>query len=208
MRIEALIRELTDPHKQSAAREELLAGAPASVEPLLSALAENDDPEGQTAIMKILVEINDARAAEAYRRALDCADENVRSLGATGLFRLGAEDGLQACLRTIDDAPDMLHFEVTPSVRALTKIGLPALSYVLPLLDAGNESTRRHAQKILEQVSFNEIEREIKAASDTAATTDARWRDVWESNGAYEWNAAADQRRSSIRKWKEWIENR
>lgn|SRR5262249_2050414 len=207
MSIEGLIRELMDPQKGNAAREELLKGGRSTVEALLSALAQSGEPEWQATIMRMLVEMDDERAADAFRRALDSDDEDIRALGATGLCRLGAEDALEACLRTIDDSPEMLHFEITPAVRALTKMGLPALNAVLPLLDAEDERTRQHAQKVFEQVTLDEIEREMKIAAHSPSAT-AEWQRLWDGNGAYQWNHAAAERRAAIERWQRWIDRK
>lgn len=178
-----------------------------NIEALIEQLTGAIEPEQRKTIMRQLVEMKDPRATATFRAALDSDDEDIRAIAATGLFQLGTEDALQACLKTIDDSPDMLHFEVTPSVRALTKMGLPALSSVLPLLDAENEETRRHAQKVLEQVTFDEIAKDVTATRGSPPVM-TEWETLWKNNGPYQWNAPADQRRAAIERWKQWIESR
>src|SRR5262245_33334865 len=47
---------------------------------------------------------------------------------------------------TINDAPDPLHFELTPAAHALIRLGLPALPTVFALMESPDEATRQRAQ--------------------------------------------------------------
>jgi HEAT repeat protein len=207
MTTEDLIEQLAGLQTRSAARDLLVQTGASVVDKLLSALAGDLDPEHRKMIMRVLLELNDPHSEEVFRKSLDSDDEDMRAIAATGLYWLGAVDALEACLKTIDDAPDMLHYDTTPSVQALTKIGLPALHSLLPLLDAEDERTRQHAQKVLEQVTFNEIKKALNPPPlSPLATTE--WRKVWESNGDYQWNGPAEQRRAAIKRWEQWINSR
>lgn len=202
-----LIEQLADQQKRNAARGQLIQAGAGVVNDLLSALAGDLEPEQRKTIMRLLLELNDPRSEEAFRSSLDSDDEDIRAIAATGLYRLGAADALEACISTIDDAPDMLHFDITPSVRALTNMGLPALKSVLPLLHSEDERTRQHAQKVLEQVTLNEIKKALKPPPlSPLATTE--WTKLWERNGPYQWNAPEDQRRAAIKRWEMWTKGR
>lgn len=61
---------------------------------------------------------------------------------------------IEALIRTIDDAPDPAHLDITPSVDALIECGVAAVEALLPLLDAENEMTRLHAQRALEGIVY------------------------------------------------------
>ena len=52
---------------------------------------------------------------------------------------------------TINDSPDPSHGDLTPSVHALVRLGLPALPSVLPLLESEDKWTRLRAQRVLER---------------------------------------------------------
>lgn len=207
MTTEDLIEQLADPQTRNAARDQLVQAGAAVVDDLLSALAGDIEPEHRKMIMRALMKLNDPRSEEAFRRSLDSDDEDIRAIAATGLYSLGAADALEACLRTIDDAPDMLHYDITPSVRALTNMGLPALNSLLPLLDVPDERTRQHAQKVLEQVTFNEIKKALNPPPLSPLAT-AEWTKLWESNGSYQWNGPEEQRRAAIKRWEQWIKSR
>jgi hypothetical protein len=88
--------------------------------------------------------------AEALRKALDDPDERVRAEAAVGLAELGDPEALDALIRTIDDAPDPLHLDMTPAVGALGAFGPEALPRLLDLLDSPERLTRLHAQRALE----------------------------------------------------------
>jgi len=61
-----------------------------------------------------------------------------------------ASDGvIQHLVETIDDNPDRLHVDVTPSVRELSALRLPAAKAVLPLMDHANKVTRMRAFRVL-----------------------------------------------------------
>jgi HEAT repeat protein len=202
-----LIKQLADKQTRNAAREQLVQAGASVVDDLLSTLAGDIEPEQRKTIMRVLLELNDPRSEEAFRSSLDSDDEDIRAIAAAGLYRLGAADALAACLRTIDDAPDMLHYDITPSVRTLVKMGLPALKSVLPLLGAANERTRQHAQKVFEQVTFNELKNALKPPP-LSQLAMMEWRKLWESNGSYQWNAPEDQRRAAIERWEQWLNSR
>lgn len=201
--IKNLIERLDAPQTRGTARSELIRLR--AVDEMLSALAEGADAERRKAIMRILLELRDARAETAFREALDSDDEDVRAIGATGLHRLGAADALAACVATIDDAPDMLHYDITPSVRALTEMGVPALRAMLPLLDSEDARTRQHAQKVFEQVTFERITRKLNPPP-LSNLARAEWTKLWEANGSYRWDGAEQQRREAAGRWKRWLD--
>ena len=192
-----LIERLDAPQTRGAARSELIGLR--AVE-LLSALAAGANAERRKAILRVLLELKDARAEAAFREALDSSDEDIRAIGATGLHRLGARDALAACVATIDDAPDMLHYDITPSVRALTEMGVPALRAVLPLLDSEDERTRQHAQKVFEQVTFGRVTRELDPPPLSNLARE-EWAKLRESNGSYRWDGPREQRRVAVGLW-------
>ncbi|HEX8852003.1 MAG TPA: hypothetical protein VF754_00875, partial [Pyrinomonadaceae bacterium] len=186
-----------------AAREELIRLRP--VDELLSALARSTDAEEGKTLLRLLLELKDARAEAAFRLALDSAVEEVRALGALGLHRLGAHDSLAACVATIDDAPDPLHFDTTPSVRALSEMGIPALRAVLPLLEAEDPRTRQHAQKVFELVTLAHVSSQLNPPPLSNIARE-RWMKLWESHGSYAWNQPEEARREAVRHWTQWLD--
>jgi hypothetical protein len=199
-----LIKQLSDPHRRSSAREQLISKGAVAVDELLAAL-EQDPPLSQKKdLMRILLEINDSRSADLFRKSLNSDDEEIRAISATGLFRLETPDALEACLATIDDSPDMLHYETTPSVAALSEMGIGVLSSTMPLLSAKNERTRQHAQTVLERVTFKEISRSHPSRP-SSSKAKSIWKALWEKNGPYRWDAPEDQRQSAIKRWQKWL---
>src|SRR5215203_5912668 len=84
---------------------------------------------------------------------LESPDEAVRARAAQTLVRLEHPRALEACLRTLDDAPDELHLDVTPAVHGLRTIGKPALPPLLDRLETGGEMTRRRAEQAVIWIS-------------------------------------------------------
>ena len=62
-------------------------------------------------------------------------------------------DDIARLIATINDSPDPSHGDLTPSVHALVRIGLPALPSVLPLLESEDKWTRLRAQRVLERTT-------------------------------------------------------
>lgn len=112
---------------------------------------------------------------------------------------------MDACLATINDAPDMLHADVTPSVHALASMGIRVLPALLPLLMSSDARTRQRAQKVLERVTFEVIARAVqpRPLSDAARTA---WMALWATNGSYQWDALESGRAISIDLWTHWLQ--
>lgn len=201
---ETLIEQLADLKTRSAARVRLIQMGWPAVDELLSALNEDIELAHRKTIMRILLQLEDKRAQDLFRRSLNSDDEEIRAISATGLYKLGAEVALKACVSTINDAPDMLHYDITPSVLALAEMGIPALQYVLPLLDSADARTRQHAQRVFERVTFNEVSRLVNPLPlSNLATTE--WTALWEKNGSYAWDAPETQRRVATEQWERWL---
>ncbi len=204
--IHVLVEQLSDLNTRNAARAELIRRGASVVKELLSKLEEDIELDYRKTILRVLLEIKDARAEAIFRKSLHSEDEDVRAIGASGLFSLGAKDALDACVTTINDAPDMLHYDITPSVVALSETGIPALQATLPLLDSEDARSRQRAQKVFELVTFNEVSRRVKPRllSDAART---EWMALWTRNGSYQWNAPEEQRKTAVKLWEEWLKN-
>lgn len=204
--IHVLIEQLSDLNTRNAARAELIRRGSSAVKELLSKLDEDIELDYRKTLLRVLLEIKDARAEATFRKSLHSADEDIRAIGAGGLFSLGAKDAIDACVATINDAPDILHYDITPSVVALSEMGIPALQATLPLLDSEAARTRQRAQKLFELITFNEVSRRVKPRplSDAARI---EWMALWTKNGSYQWNAPEEQRKSAVKLWEEWLKN-
>lgn len=201
---ELLIKQLSDPRTRSSAREQLIEKGAVAVDDLLSALNQDLPVSHQKDVMRILLEANDPRCADQFRKSLDSHDEEIRAISATGLFRLGTPDALEACLATINDAPDMLHYDLTPSVQALSEMGLGVLSSIIPLLGTENERTRQHAQGVLERITFKEISKSVSSPP-SSIRAKSIWKSLWEKNGPYRWDAPQARRQKAIKCWEQWL---
>lgn len=101
-----------------------------------------------------LVEANvNSESPEQQIRQLDDPDERVRVKAVAALHAMNHPAALQACLKTLDDAPDSLHSDRTPAVRCLIEIGRPALAPLLDVLAAPSATTRLHAQRAVEGIT-------------------------------------------------------
>jgi HEAT repeat protein len=202
-----LIEQLADLNTRDAARAQLVAAGESSIGPLLAAFHGSGERVQRRIIVQVLSEFHDSRVEDLLGTLLTDMDEDIRAAAAAGLRKLESANALQASLTTINDAPDPLHYDVTPSVLALANLGLPVLESVLPLLDSPDPRTRQHAQKVLELATSNEIVASVKprALADTARQ---QWVDLWSRNGPYRWDAAENERREAIQRWESWLHNR
>src|SRR4051812_30353570 len=92
----------------------------------------------------------DAAAALAD---LESPSEEVRSQAARRLHQLDHPRALDACLKTINDAPDPLHLDMTSSVQCLRDIGQPALPPLIDLLASDDRMTRMRAERAVSWIT-------------------------------------------------------
>lgn len=109
-------------------------------------------------------------------------------------------------VRAIDENPDELYNDYTPSVQRLIDKGLAGAAAVVPLLNTDDQMTRRRAQRVLEGV--------VKARfgwkagmgfADAGAQEQALA--VLAANGNYDAAASEEQRKHSAGLWRRWIED-
>jgi predicted RNase H-like nuclease len=111
---------------------------------------------------------------------------------------------IKKLIDTIDENPDSLHLDVTPSVLKLVQLGLPAAQAVLDLLDAPELPTRRRARRVLEGVvgkRFGWLSGQGFPDSDK----EAEFRRLLKANGNYEADLPPRERKKSIEKWQRWL---
>ncbi|MEO5928438.1 MAG: HEAT repeat domain-containing protein [Candidatus Kapaibacterium sp.] len=111
---------------------------------------------------------------------LTSPDPNARSRAAVALHRLGSPHALAACLSTLDDAPDSLHSDHTPSVQCLIEIGEPALSPLIGRLQSENQITRIHAERAIQGITRRHFGFDGTAWPDGALE---RWMEWWSGLG-------------------------
>ena len=114
-------------------------------------------------------------------------------------------DDIARLIATINDSPDPSHGDLTPSVHALVRIGLPALPSVLPLLESEDKWTRLRAQRVLERTTRAWM-RERSSARPGSREADYEWMELWQDNGAYDWEAPAEARAAARARWQSWLE--
>jgi HEAT repeats len=125
---------------------------------------------------------------------LDSPDENVRARAAVGLKRLNHERALEACLRTIDDAPDPLHADRTPAVQCLIDIGEPALPALVEHLASGDADHRMRAERAIQGISRRRFGFDGYSWPEGAME---RWMDWWTAIG-FDNSALAAERVEAI----------
>jgi HEAT repeat protein len=185
-------------------QNEGVAGAVAlGAEAVPSLLPLLDDPQAlrRSQVAYALSAIGDPRAIPAFRKGLDDPDERVRAYSAVGLARLHTEDASAACVRTLDDAPDPLHADVTPAVDALGEMGLPAAPALLPALGSADQLTRLHAQRALEAM-VSRAHGWVPGRGFPSPADDRAAAAEWRARGDYSADAPPSVRAASIEAWR------
>ena len=108
-------------------------------------------------------------------------------------------------LKRINENPDLLHRDSTPAVKELIRLGLPSLRYgLLELLLSNDPETRLRAERVLTGVTMAEMGF-LLGVGWSKPEQEMKWRRLWKSNGAYDWESSPVSRRSSYAKWQQWV---
>lgn len=167
------------------------AGAQA-VPTLLSLWTEPGVARAQ--VMYALERIADSRAQRVFEAGTQDGDEQVRAYAARGLAAIGHPGALAALLAALNDAPDPMHLDRTPSVEALAAFGVDAVAPLLDRLLDDDSMTRLHAQRALELIFASHLGRAGEEA-----------RSAWRQHGDYAWDADAERRRSAVASLRNWL---
>lgn len=198
-----LIGRLANVKTRDDARQQLLSFGPEAAPALIDA-ATHGALAHHPAILEILSELRDPRADGVFREALGNADPKVRAAGARGLFLLNTPDAMDALRLTLNDDPDLLHFEQTPAVRSLIEAGMAALPTVFELMESANEATRQRAQYTLATIVLRTMTEKMKPKPLTNDAL-AAWTELQQLNGSYRWDAPEPSRTISVDLWKQWF---
>jgi HEAT repeat protein len=202
-----LIEQLAEVRQRTAAREALVKRGERAAAALLSRLGQPAHPAHRKAMLRTLLALHYLPSVDLFRSALRDADEEVRAIGARGLFLLGTEDALQALVSTLHDDPNPLHIELTPAVESLIELGLAGLSALWPLLNDADPLARQRAQHVLATVTYRLLENQLQPRPLTNVARTA-WESLWQQNGNYRWDGPPDQRATSITRWQAWLEQK
>jgi hypothetical protein len=125
---------------------------------------------------------------------LDSADEYVRAEAAVALAARGHPRALEASLRTLNDAPEIAHADVTPAVWSLAGLGLPALGALLGLMADPDPMTRLHADGAVMEITKRQFGYDGRIWPEGAY---ARWANWWLSVDS-RYDAPPDVRNAAI----------
>jgi hypothetical protein len=114
-----------------------------------------------------------------------------------------AEADVAQLVETIDDEPDRLHPESTPSTLALIALGARSVPAVLPLLSSPNRLTRRRAVHVLEMVTMARFGFRRGHGWDDFHGED-RWRAFWSDMGGLSHERGGPVEDETIAKWRTW----
>lgn len=108
-------------------------------------------------------------------------------------------------VQTINDSPDMLHIDYTPSVHLLCGCGLEAIKGIVPLLNSENNLERLRAQRVLEGVINRKYGWKGGVGFPHGSEDEEKVKILMEENGNYQYNASIENRSASIEKWEQWL---
>ncbi len=152
---------------------------------------------------KVMTHYEEDSTVQVYINQLKSEDEEVRSKAAFQLYKINHSYALEACIKTIDDNPDLLHLDYTPSVHCLIQIGKEALYPLTELMLSKNEMTRLRALRAIEQITLNLWKQESLGKE----LDMEEWR-VWWNEIDLDYESNEVNRIKSIEKLKAWINSR
>jgi hypothetical protein len=132
-----------------------------------------------------------------------CAGRNLFPHSA----KQSQEEQLDELVRTINDDPNPLHGDYTPSVDKLIKVGDVAIPRVLDLMLSDDEITRLRAQRVLEGITLAQYGF-VCGQGWRDPKGEERYQAFWKSLGGLSWNAPREDRERAVKLWREWLAKR
>src|SRR4051812_18237775 len=200
-----ILQEIASPDaltRENAAAKAIAIGR-AAARPL-ERLIESTAGAARAPAMYALSRVADPESAAVFLRGIEDADPRVRSHAAAGLVRIKHPQALDAAIATLNDAPDPLHNDVTPSVYALADIGMAAIPRVLDTMNSADEMTRLRAQLALERIVMRR-HGFVEANGFASPEGEDEFRQLWVSNGSYAYDADGNSRGTATERWREWF---
>ena len=111
---------------------------------------------------------------------------------------------LEQLIATLNEHPDKLHGDDTPSVMRLIAIGREALGPALALMSSPQSDTRMRAQRVLEGVTMASHGFH-RGHGWSRAGGEAEWKQLWASLGDLDWQAPNAVRAESVARWRTWL---
>lgn len=108
-------------------------------------------------------------------------------------------------ISAINDDPDILHNDYTPSVLKLAACGLQALSAILPLLKSDDRMERLRAQRVLEGVINRRYGWVSGQGFPPQSDGEEKVNALMADNGSYQFDAPLKTRLAAVNKWKRWL---
>lgn len=116
------------------------------------------------------------------------------------------DESIRLLIATINDDPDRLHWDHTPSVSKLAKKGRIVIPHMLKLMVEADEDTRLRAQAVLWGV-ISEMHGFVNGKGWTSRESEDEYRKIFATNGSFDYSAPLEARRETARRWKAWYDD-
>jgi len=113
-------------------------------------------------------------------------------------------DVLEELVRTINDNPNPLHRELTPSVHRLIVFGDTAIPRMLDLMLSDDRDTRLRAVTVLRGIVLSKHGFSLPRGWPDDASEE-RYRALWKSLGNLDWDSPRENRERAVKLWREWL---
>lgn len=110
---------------------------------------------------------------------------------------------IKKLIADLDQNPDPLHGDMTPSVRKLGALGEQVIPYLEEPLSSSDENRRLHAERVLEDV----LQRRfgfVAGRGWTQADGETKFVELWKRNGSYAHDAPEELRQKAVAAWMAW----
>jgi hypothetical protein len=118
-----------------------------------------------------------------------------------------ASSEMDRLVATINEDPNVLHSEFTPSVDRLIDLGEGAIPPMLDMMVKGGAVSRRHAQTVLAGVTMR-MYGFVAGQEGWPNEQEHRWYELWLRLGNLNYNDSLQRRKEAVALWRAWLSGR
>jgi len=111
---------------------------------------------------------------------------------------------IERFVKTLNDNPDYFHSEMTPSVKALVKIGEEAIPRMLDLMLLDDIYTRLRAQTVIERITMQQYGF-LPGHGWIQDKCEHEFQTFWKDLGDLDYRKSKENREYAVGLWRKWV---